>query len=202
MPKMFDLQKLIDLDYERKVSTFRALPITGKDIILGDSMISLLNLRKYDLGDWINMGIAGDTTEGVMNRLDAVHRQKPKRVILNIGSNDLVRLNRSPNEIILAITSIVQSLALHAKVWVLTLTPINDQLDLSNHTYIAGRKNADILDINQKLKETSLNIIDTATPLMDSSLSLHENLTSDGIHLNDRGYQIFIQTLKTSLKIQ
>jgi len=202
MPKMFDLQKLIDLDYERKVSTFRALPITGKDIILGDSMISLLNLRKYDLGDWINMGIAGDTTEGVMKRLDAVHRQKPKRVILNIGSNDLVRLNRSPNEIILAITSIVQSLALHAKVWVLTLTPINDQLDLSNHTYIAGRKNADILDINQKLKETSLNIIDTATPLMDSSLSLHENLTSDGIHLNDRGYQIFIQTLKTSLKIQ
>ena len=199
MPKMFDLQKLIDLDYERKVKTFRALPITGKDVILGDSMISLLNLRKYHLDDWINMGIAGDTTEGVINRLDAVHRQKPKRVILNIGSNDLVRLNHTSDEIILAITSIVESLESYAKVWVLTLTPINNQLDVSNHTYIAGRKNTDILDINQKLKETSLNVIDTATSLMDSSLNLHENLTSDGIHLNDKGYQIFAETINNNL---
>jgi len=194
------MKAIIKADYTRRVKTFRALPIEGKDIMIGDSMIAYLNLNHVGFSDWINMGIAGDTTEGVLDRLDAVMRQQPKRVILSIGSNDLVLTDFTLDEIIEHIKKIVEILSAHSTVYLLTLTPVNERDPKAIQAYIAGRKNQDIFTINQKLISIfSTQVIDTCTPLLNHENRLHLDYSKDGIHLNEEGYKNFIKTIKNAL---
>lgn len=195
------MKAIIRADYERKVKAFRSLPIEARNIIVGDSMIAYLNINHYGLNDWINMGIAGDTTIGLIERLDAVIRQKPKRVIISIGSNDLVLSQLTHDEIIENIKQIVTMLSKESEVFILTLTPINDTIKTANHTYIAGRKNEDISIINRSLINLFKDhMMDVTTSLMDHHQKLDQTYTKDGIHLNHEGYLKFTEIIIKRLK--
>ena len=86
--------------YHQRVSLFRSLPQTTGDIVfLGNSIT--------DGGEWTEMfadpkvkkrGISGDSTSGVLNRLDEVYNRKPAKVFLLIGVNDLAR-NMQPDSV-------------------------------------------------------------------------------------------------------
>lgn len=195
------MKAIIKADYERKVKAFRSLPVEQKDIIAGDSMIAYLNLNHYGLNDWINMGIAGDTTQGLIDRLDAIQRQNPKRVIISMGSNDLVLSNLNKEEIVENMRQIHLEISKSSEVFILSLTPINDKVEIANHSYIAGRKNEDILMINNMLNECFKDhFIDVTTSLMNHDHLLNELFTKDGIHLNHEGYLIFTEIIKKRLK--
>lgn len=194
------IKALIKADYERKVKAFRSLPIEHKNIIAGDSMIAYMNLNHYGFDEWMNMGIAGDTTEGLMNRLNEIKRQFPKKVIISIGSNDLVLTTLNQQGIIEHIKKIYDELSKESEVYVLSLTPVNDLLPISNHTFIANRRNKDIQDINQQLKAYFQTcFIDVSSELLDAHLLLREELTKDGIHLNHEGYLIYAKNIKKQL---
>lgn len=191
------MKKIIEADYMRKVKTFRALPIEGKHVIIGDSLIAYLNLNRYNLNHFVNMGIAGDTTIGVKKRLDAVERLQPQKVILSIGSNNFVLTDLTIEESVQEIIGIYQALSKFSKTYVLSITPVNGIIEKANHNYIAFRSNEDINLMNKKLSEILKNdFIDVASPLTDSSGLLCEDLTTDGIHLNHEGYLQLIKTLK------
>jgi lysophospholipase L1-like esterase len=195
------MKQLIKADYERKVKAFRLLPVEGKPIFAGDSMIAYFNLPRYGFDGYINMGIAGDTTAGLMNRLDAIVRQKPPYVIIHIGSNDLVLDQLAADEIVQRIEHIVDELSMTSTVYVISLTPVNPHVENVNHTYIGGRENLDINAINQQLKSLyQTNYIDAHTHLLQSNSLLHEDYTKDGIHLNHIGYHHFAEVIKKSLK--
>ncbi|RJX25254.1 MAG: hypothetical protein C4537_04580 [Acholeplasma sp.] len=203
MTDLVSLRKTIEEDYARKVNSFRLLPITGKDILVGDSIIAFMLMKKYGFESWINMGIAGDTTTGVMERLDAVIRQKPKKVIVSVGSNDLVLTNHSLEEIAYHLRDIMIILKSHdIDVYYLLVTPICSSCEHANHLYIANRTNEMIYQLNQIIKHTLLNtdIIDTYTPLTNTHNELDSRYSKDGIHLNDLGYQIFTQTIHDALR--
>lgn len=193
---LLGVKKLIEMDYARKVKTFRALPIEKKNIMIGDSMVAYINLSQYGL-DLINMGIAGDTTIGVIERLDAVLRIKPEIVFVNVGSNDLVLTHHSLEEIVLNIKRIFEKLSTFSKVYILSLTPVNESVEDVNLLYVGGRKNEDIYAINQKLRMLFKDCyIDTSDILKDESLKLNKAYTTDGIHLNHQGYSIWIEKIK------
>lgn len=193
---LLGVKKLIEMDYARKVKTFRALPIEKKNIMIGDSMVAYINLSQYGL-DLINMGIAGDTTIGVIERLDAVLRIKPEIVFVNVGSNDLVLTHHSLEEIVLNIKRIFEKLSTFSKVYILSLTPVNESVEDVNLLYVGGRKNEDIYAINQKLRMLFKDCyIDTSDILKDESLKLNKAYTTDGIHLNHQGYSIWIEIIK------
>ncbi len=202
MNDLENLKKTIADDYARKVNTFRLLPITGKDILIGDSMIAFMLMRKYGFDSWQNMGIAGDTTIGVMNRLDAVIRQKPKRVILSVGSNDLVLTDDTHETITTRIHHIIMILKSHdIDTYCLLITPICSGCENANQLYIGSRTNDDIFKLNQHIKELvhHAKIIDTYSPLINSQQELHPKYSRDGIHLNDFGYQLFSKTIHDAL---
>lgn len=202
MSELINLRKTIKEDYVRKVQAFRLLPITGKDILIGDSMIAFMLMKKYGFESWINMGIAGDTTSGVRQRLDAVIRQKPKHVILSIGSNDLVLTDHSTEKIVSNILEIIHHLESQGiLVYYLLITPVCPSCKDANPLYIAGRTNAMINELNHRIKAklTSSTIIDTHSPLTNDQLELDSRYSKDGIHLNDLGYQIFAQTIHNIL---
>ena len=201
MNKDYSVMKaIIEADYTRRVKTFRALPMEGKNVIIGDSLIAYFNLNHYNLNHWVNMGIAGDTTVGVRKRLDAVIRLEPPKVILSIGSNNLVLTDLSVEESVKEIIFLYQELSRHATVYVLSITPVNETIKKANHLYIADRSNQEIQMMNRKLSEVLKDrLIDVSTPLLDESGLLCEELTTDGIHLNHEGYLILIKTLENIL---
>jgi lysophospholipase L1-like esterase len=81
------------------------------------------------------------------------------------------------------------------------VTPINENLEYANHLNIFGRKNEDIIEINHLLdKHIPVDIlIDIYHEVIDEYHNLKPSLTNDGIHLNDLGYTIYAQLMKTHL---
>jgi lysophospholipase L1-like esterase len=202
MSSRLTIQELIQKDYDRKVKTFLSLPLEGKDIMVGDSMIAYLNLSKYLFQDWINQGIAGDTTNGVLNRLDAVMRLKPKRIVLSIGSNDLVLTDNTYEMTMKNMQTIIQTLKHDAQVYVCLITPVNPIMKEANQGYIAGRTNEAIQTLNDGIKHTfQERVIDVYTPLVDHHGLLDEKYSKDGIHLNDEGYKQFVKSIRYALNI-
>ena len=202
MSDLSNLKKIIQEDYKRKVNSFHLLPILGKDILIGDSMIAFLLMKKYGFESWVNMGIAGDTTLGVLKRLDAVIRQRPKRVILSVGSNDLVLTDLAISDIANQIQEIIHMLQSHnINVYYLLITPVCHSCEHVNPLYIGGRTNDEIIQLNHLIQKTisSSQIIDVYTPLIDSDKKLHPDYSKDGIHLNDLGYQVFSKTIHQAL---
>jgi lysophospholipase L1-like esterase len=199
-----NMKKIIKEDYDRKVKKFGEIHDTGKVIIIGDSMVAYLNLNQYGLKDVINQGIAGDTTPGVIKRLDMVTRLKPSIVILNIGSNDIVLTELSYLETVDHIIKIKEDIEskTYALVYVMNLTPVLRDHEITNATYVSHRTNKDILKINNELKkrlhkEDHINIFDK---LIDSDGNLDTRYTTDGIHLNHLGYEIYTHLIHEIIK--
>lgn len=195
------IKKLINADYLQKIKAFETLVGEQSTIFIGDSMIAYFNLNRYGFKNAFNMGIAGDTTTGVMKRLHLLKRLKPKRVILSIGSNDLVLTDHDVLTIIDNIIKIKHTIDQESRCYVLLLTPINTMDPNANMRYIAGRTNQDIMKINDGIKYVlKHDVIDTHTPLIDNQKQLKIAYSKDGIHLSDAGYEQFKNTINHYLK--
>jgi GDSL-like Lipase/Acylhydrolase family len=103
----FDPRKHRSPYYLSRRAMFQLLPGRGDVIMLGDSIT--------EIGAWqeffptisiLNRGIWGDTSDGVLDRLDEITRRQPKTVFLMIGVNDL-GLGISPKIVEQNIQSIV-----------------------------------------------------------------------------------------------
>lgn len=168
-------------------------------------MAAYLNTHHYFKNISImNQGIPGDTTEGLLKRLDYVFKVSPKIIFLNIGSNDLVLLHKRPIEIVESIVYLIQCIKSElndVKIYLFNVTPINENLEYANHLFIFGRKNEDIIEINQLLEKHIPEdmLIDIYHEVIDEYHNLKPSLTNDGIHLNDLGYTIYAQLMKTHL---
>lgn len=162
-------------------------------------MIAYLPLRTFGLEDEIeNLGIPGDTTIGVMKRLMDLDRIAPTRVILNIGSNDLVLTDLSPDQIVKNILAIKDQLESKGiPVTVVSTTPVLLNSTLSNMNYIQHRTNQDLKNINQMLSDAlpKSSFVDVFHVLLGEDNQLNEIYTTDGIHLNQKGYTIYLSQL-------
>jgi len=200
-----NLKDVILEGYKRRLRHFEMEKKVYDIVIAGDSMAAYLNVHHYFKNvNIMNQGIPGDTTEGLFNRIEYIVKVSPKIIFLNIGSNDLVLLHKTPQEIIDSIIKIINHLKQklsHIKIYVFNVTPVNEMIKNANQLYIFGRKNEDIQEINHLL---SLNIphsmlINIYDHLIDEHNHLKPSLTYDGIHLNDSGYEIYTTRMKEYL---
>ncbi len=193
------LKAIIKADYQRHVRRFSALESPKDIIFVGDSLVAYFPLKTYDLEDKIvNFGIPGDTTNGVMDRLDQVMRLKPKQVLLHVGLNDEVLLTHTAQKTAQHMSEIVSTLKRnlgHVSINLISLTPIN-QTYFPHGTYVIDRDPQFSIDVNQLLKKIEgINYIDLYHPLLDDHHELDPQFTTDGIHLNDKGYAIYLDIL-------
>ncbi|MBP6234806.1 MAG: family 20 glycosylhydrolase [Saprospiraceae bacterium] len=179
--------------YHQKVSLFKILPPTNGDIIfMGDS--------NTDTGEWgalfndlkiKNLGISGDMTSGILNRLDDVFCSKPSKIFLLIGTNDLVR-NISVDSIlknIFCISTLIKDKSPHTKLFVQSILPVNEKFGMfGGHT----SKKREIIHINKILSASaakySYSYVDLYSDLVDSTGRLDVKYTNDGLHLTGPGY--------------
>ena len=170
----------------------------GCVIFLGDSLTDFLNLNELLPGiNAINRGIAGDTTRGVLHRLDEVIRHKPEKLFLLIGTNDIA-IGVSPEKIASNIREIITRIkegTPGTKIYLQTLLPTNSSLH-------RDRPNDKINAVNEMLKPIA---VETGCELVDLHALLSENgelpgrYTFDGLHINGEASQKWIDFIKPLL---
>ncbi|WP_426349662.1 GDSL-type esterase/lipase family protein [Alloiococcus sp. CFN-8] len=197
-----------------------------KIICFGDSLVSGYGLQKgegwcellqkdYSISkNWtiINRGIPGDTITGLLSRS---HRDvlllRPKRVILLIGTNDLL-LGRSVNVVFENLTFLISELISH-NITPILLSPPGIAEDMaeeswdSYNNYSVVNKNIELLikklyKYSLENKIIFLNLYDFLHSLINMSIvSSYKDLYIDGIHLSSIGNSFIATKIKEILKV-
>ena len=151
-------------------------------------------LDKY-FGKWkvANFGIAGDTTQGVLYRLQNGEGKgfKPKAVMLMIGTNNTGR-NSAP-EIAEGIGAVVMELQKdfpEAKILLLGVFPRGRAGDPARGTI------AQINSIISKLHDGNrVQYLDIGARFLDAAGSIPTDVMSDALHPTTKGYEIWAEAV-------
>ncbi len=173
-----------DMEHIHERTAFFRQMEDGADIVmLGDSLTEGGGDWRELVSDSIvqNRGIAGDTTEGVLGRLDEVITRKPKVVAVLIGIND-IRAGIDPTKIILRIEEILRRLKASGTVPIMQSILLTTNEADTNAT--VARINTEIAAwcAEQSITFLNLNLVLAPFGILDQAIS------SDGIHLNHTGY--------------
>lgn len=202
-------QTTIDTTYRPKtypvqVRQFETYPDSKNDIIfLGNSITARAHWNELlQLPNARNRGISGDTTFGILERLDEVTEGKPSKIFLLIGINDISR--SFPDDIILQnykeIISRIQQESPETEIYIETILPVNKLFDVYKRHY---NKDEHILYINDQLRkmaeEMNVILIDIYPKFLDNQNRLDAAYTDEGLHLNEKGYLKWAKILKPYL---
>ncbi|MGL4394648.1 MAG: GDSL-type esterase/lipase family protein [Brevinema sp.] len=199
-----DLKSFLTEQYESRLKIFgQYSKETGSDIIIGDSLTQQFggfsDLKELNL---LNMGISGDNIAGVRARLQkCVYDFAPKKVYLLIGINDMGQAKNNQYIIdgILKIREEILSHVADCDVQVISLLPIHSDVSKKNIVkhFVKPRSNTKIKQINQELHHIlGDKFLDLWSLLIDENEELKYEFTSDGLHLSDAAYKIFLDFLK------
>lgn len=177
-------------------------------VFLGDSITDFYDLDKYFYDyNVVNSGISGNNTLDILNNMEErVYRYNPTKVVLLIGTNDLLR-DTSNEEIAKNIEKIIIEIKKNrplAKIYLESIYPVNDTSNSKiNHSMVHNRKNKDIGEINEMIKKIAkkekITYIDMYSILEDSEGNIKTEYTKEGLHMSDNGYKVITKTLKEYL---
>src|SRR5262245_32763349 len=170
--------------YRTRLDFFRQTVGDADVVMLGDSITEGIDWHElFPDVRILNRGIAGDTSAGVLNRLDEVIGRRPKTVFLMIGSNDLqagvpISVTRANvGSIIAALTEKPMRGVLQYRVYGVrcSASGLNDRVSELNRSFadLCGLPSVSCLDLNRVLADGG---------------ALSPSLTFDGLHLNTAGY--------------
>ena len=179
--------------YKHRKSQFEQLMNNEKyeTMMLGDSITDegqwdeLLNNSKVQ-----NRGISGDTTDGVIDRLNSVSKGI-KQVFIMIGVNDIMR-GKEAHEVYANYLKIIQ-----------TFKDKNIKVHIQSTLYIGETRmanfNPKIEELNKKLEkfasENQIPFINL-NPIFAPQKVLKKEFTSDDLHLNGMAYKLWTEQIK------
>ncbi len=139
-----------------------------------------------------NRGISGDTTKGVLNRMDSIYSTNAKKAFIMIGINDFAH-GAEVNDVFENYQTIITNLVTHG---------MNTYVQ---STILAGHQkaylNKKIMALNVRLKKLAdenpklFNYIDLNEGLAKESV-LNSQYSRDGVHLNGSGYAVWKDIIK------
>lgn len=160
-------------------------------------------LQKYNEGNTneliiFNLGIGGETTEGLINRLP--HEMKARNsadgniVFIGYGANDLAVKDGNqlvnPEKFKANIELAIQDAKLYSDdIYLVSILPFSEKIDGKISATGKIRTNKDVLIYNQIIKdiaaENALIYIDFYSAFLEDKEIL---LSKDGVHPNEKGY--------------
>lgn len=180
----------------------------GQIVFVGDSITDLYVLDDYyaDLPRaTYNRGIGGDTTAGVLERLDvSIFDIAPSAVVLMIGTNDVN--GGHDNDVIMdryeEILDKIYAALPDVKLYCMSVIPQNDQLE--EYTAINVDETTEkIQNLNPRIKALAesrgATYLDLFPLLADENDRLIRKYSDDGIHLNAAGFEVWTGLLKPYL---
>jgi lysophospholipase L1-like esterase len=164
-------------------------------VLLGDSLSLWFPRERLPSGRlWLNQGISGDTTAGILRRLGDFAQTNPDRIYVMAGINDLLRGvgDREILENMEAIVARLRQMHPQAEIFVQSILPTRNG-EISNQRIARLNRNFKAIARSQGAIYTNL-----YERFSDSQGRLSPHLTTDGIHLNPQGYQIWQQAMESS----
>ena len=166
----------------------------GDTVFLGDSLTADAAFSEY-FSPMKNRGIGGQTTEQILERVDEAAREKPSKIFLLAGINDLAR--EVPVDTVVAnyrkIVKAIHSASPQTKVFVESVLPVYPPK-------YSKDLNPQIQALNKQLESlassedcTWLNI---APAMSDANGILKAEYTKDGLHMTSEGKDAFLAALK------
>lgn len=183
--------------YPLRKSVFEQLPKSkGAIVFIGDSITDGNEWSEYFPNELIlNRGISGDTTNGVLERLQDVIDLRPSKIFLMVGVNDLYK-GRNVDSIAENYKRILEKLHNElptTDVFIESVLPVNEELLVSNVT------NKDVVEANGKIKKLAfdygMTYIDLHS-LLVTKKGLSTDFTADGLHPNGKVYSIWADAIK------
>ncbi|MBB6460295.1 GDSL-type esterase/lipase family protein [Flammeovirga kamogawensis] len=189
--------------YKERIAVFKATPLAHKDIVfLGNSITEKGGDwgAKFGLPNIKNRGISGDVTDGFLLRLGEIAYYKPSKVFIMIGVNDLFNLHYQKQipsaeyvaNNILKIVDQMHEVSPTTEIYVESILP--DHQDFM--APLINKVNTIVMEHDGK-KFTYINL----NPLFQDKKGLMNNkLSTDGTHLNEDGYAIWVDAIKEIVK--
>jgi lysophospholipase L1-like esterase len=172
-------------------------------ILMGDS-ISLWFPHEQlpQTTTWLNQGISGEVSEGLLQRLDLIADTQPDYIFVMIGINDLLR-DVSDRQLLDNQQDIIRELAqMHpsATIVMQSILPHSaDQATWEGKEQLLTISNDRIRTLNRELatiaNAENVQFLDLVPLFSDRQGNLPMALSTDGLHLNENGYQIWANAL-------
>lgn len=178
----------------------------GQVVLLGDCIMENIDMLKYfnDMTIY-NNSLSGDTTKSLLKTLyKRAIKYKPAKIFLSIGLNDIADESLSVKEIYNNIIEIIKELQRRTKqsdIILVTLLPVHPSMRGKGvHNRAENIDNLDVEMLNYYLKNyarrTKLQIVDAYKHLKNDFDQLHIQYTTDGFHLNEKGYDVYTSLIK------
>jgi lysophospholipase L1-like esterase len=167
-------------------------------VMLGDSISLWFPAQHLPGYRILNQGISGETSAGLLKRLYVFDPTQPEVIFVMIGINDLLR-GKSAAEIVENQASVIADLKLShpkAKIVVQSILPhATEQVTWEGRDRLLSIPNAQIKALNQQLaaiaKQQSVHFLNLYPLFANAQGNLKPELSSDGLHLSAKGYEIW-----------
>lgn len=177
-------------------------------VLLGDSLTEWGDFSPLSyLVKVINLGISGDTTMGILSRVEKCAERHPDYIFLLAGINDILQHERIEDIVVRhrKIWAKIKERSPGTKLVVLTLIPVCEQL-LDCVSEMTNNKR--ILILNGALKkfaaDDGVRILDLGEDYYkeNGDIGLSPVDTEDGLHLRPAGYRPWIRMLLKYLALE
>lgn len=147
-----------------------------------------------------NLGLRGDTIQGMIERVEQIRILEPKVIFLMAGINDIAKLSieKFKDEYILLVNTILNAIS-ESKLFVQSILPVNS-LD-----YKINIKNKSIERYNYYIKgfanNNRIQFVDLFFDYIElNNFQLSKQHTIDGIHLQNDAYLMWYKKIASILK--
>jgi lysophospholipase L1-like esterase len=178
--------------YYDKKSFFEINGAKSDIVMIGDSLTDGAEWRElFPNISIVNRGIGGDTTKGVLNRMESIYLTNAKKAFIMIGVNDLGK-SISVDQTFNNYKKIVSKLKQHGIKPYIQSVLLLAKKDMP--------RNKQILKLNSKLRsfseEENIVFIDLNKVLSENGKLMESYSSEDNIHLNGYGYLAWKNAIK------
>lgn len=161
-------------------------------VTIGDSLSMWMPTEALPSGQlWLNQGISGDTTTGVLHRLDSLRHARPSQIYVMAGINDL-RKGATDYQILTNLRLIMQQLRQdHPQAHILVQSILPTAIGIPNDRI--RRLNVALATMAQ---EEGTEYLDLYSHFADARGEMRPELTTDGLHLSAMGYNVWQSVLR------
>ncbi|WP_084776860.1 SGNH/GDSL hydrolase family protein [Anabaena sp. PCC 7108] len=153
---------------------------------------------------WLNQAISGETSDGLLKRLDLFDQTQPETILVMIGINDLIR-GVSDQEILANQRQILRYLRRNhrqSQIFVQSILPHGgEEATWEGKAKLLAIPNSRIRQLNEEIQKIAtrqdVKYLDLHPLFTNKQGNLNQELTTDGLHLNPQGYLVW----RTALQI-
>ncbi|MGB2927202.1 MAG: GDSL-type esterase/lipase family protein, partial [Limnothrix sp.] len=162
-------------------------------VLVGDSLSMWFPSELLPEGKlWLNQGISGENSNQILQRLDALDQVRPETIYIMAGVNDL-KQGATDATVINNTRAIIRRLRYQHP----SATVVLQSLLPTRKAYLSPQR---AINLNRQLQaiaaQENAGYLNLHTLFVDGEGKMRSDLSTDGLHLNRQGYQVWQQAMQ------